>query len=107
MRDCTGGSLRSGPMPPREANPAPHPGSSGSSGASEGGSAGGDAGAAVSALPSVQARVVAFLVILVAGVCGGLIGASFVRLQCQGDCTTPIGLGGLVGAAIAAGGVAV
>lgn len=61
----------------------------------------------VSALPSVRARVLAFAAIVVAGLCGGLIGSSFVNLQCHGDCTTPAGLGGIAGAAIAAGGVAV
>jgi hypothetical protein len=60
-----------------------------------------------SALPSVKARVLAFLAILTAGICGALIGLSFVRLQCHGNCTTPIGLGGFVGAVVAAGGVAV
>src|SRR4051794_23633318 len=61
----------------------------------------------VSALPSVQARLLAFLAILVAGVCGALIGYSFVDLQCTGDCSTPSSLGGLIGAVVAAGGVAV
>ena len=64
-------------------------------------------GRPASALPSVPARAIAFAVILVAGVCGGLIGFSFVRLQCTGDCATPTGIGAVVGAAIAAGGVAV
>lgn len=59
------------------------------------------------ALPAVKARVVAFVAILVAGLCGGLIGSSLVRLQCSGDCATPIALGGLIGAVTAAGGVAV
>lgn len=61
----------------------------------------------LSALPSVRARVLAFLAILVAGVCGGLIGSSFVALQCDGECATPRGLGFLIGAVVAAGGVAV
>jgi hypothetical protein len=61
----------------------------------------------VSALPSVQARLLAFLAILVAGVCGALIGYSFVDLQCTGDCSTPSSLGGLIGAVVAAGGVAI
>jgi hypothetical protein len=60
-----------------------------------------------SALPSVQARALAFLAILVAGICGALIGFAFVRLQCHGNCSTPKGLGALGGGAFAAGGVAV
>jgi hypothetical protein len=76
---------------------------------------------AISALPSVQARVLAFGAIVVAGVCGGLIGFSAVKVGCQGtgpqvagvprvtshNCATSAGIGGLVGALIAAVGVAV
>ncbi len=61
----------------------------------------------MSALPSVRARVLAFLAIVVAGACGGVIGGSFVSLQCSGDCATPTGLGAIVGATSAAGGVAI
>ncbi len=61
----------------------------------------------LSALPSRRARALAFAAILVAGGAGGLIGSSFVNLQCRGDCTTPSGIGALVGAAAAATGVAV
>lgn len=60
-----------------------------------------------SSLPSRGARAVAFLSILVAGTCGGLIGWAITDLQCEGDCTAATGLGGLVGALIGAGGVAV
>jgi hypothetical protein len=67
----------------------------------------GDPGRPLSALPSVRARVLAFLAIVVAGVAGGLIGYAFVKLQCHGDCTTPDGLGAVIGGALAAGGVAV
>ena len=66
-----------------------------------------DNGRPASALPSVPARAIAFVAIIVAGVCGALIGLSYVRLQCTGNCATPIGLGAFIGAAIAAGGVAV
>ena len=45
--------------------------------------------------------------IVIAGVCGGLIGYAFVDLQCEGDCTVWAGLGGLVGAVFAAVGVAI
>ena len=59
------------------------------------------------ALPSVFARALAFGAIIVAGVCGGLIGYAFVDLQCEGDCTVPAGLFGLLGAVVAATGVGV
>lgn len=61
----------------------------------------------LSALPSVRARVLAFTAILVAGLSGGLIGGSFVELQCTGNCSTPVGIGAVVGAVSAAAGVAV
>lgn len=61
----------------------------------------------LSALPSPRARALAFAAILVAGACGALIGWSFVTLQCTGNCTTPGGLGAVVGGLIAAVGVAV
>ena len=61
----------------------------------------------LSALPSPRARALAFAAIVLAGVCGGLIGASLVNLQCQGDCVTPSGIGAVLGALSAAGGVAV
>lgn len=60
-----------------------------------------------SALPSVRARALAFAAIVVAGACGALIGSSFVSLQCQRGCTTSTGIGAIVGAVVAAGGVAV
>jgi hypothetical protein len=60
-----------------------------------------------SALPPVRARALAFAAILVAGVAGGLIGSAFVNIQCDGNCTTPSGIGGLVGAVFFAAGVAV
>ena len=59
------------------------------------------------ALPSVGIRLLAFAAIIVAGVCGGFIGWAFVDLQCTGDCGTPSAVGGLVGAVLAAVGVAV
>ena len=60
-----------------------------------------------SALPSVEARAAAFVAILVGGGLGGLIGHSFVRLQCDGSCTVPNGLGMVVGTLVGALGVAV
>jgi hypothetical protein len=61
----------------------------------------------LSALPSPLARGVAFAAILLAGLCGALIGWSFVDIQCVGDCTTPGGIGALVGGVLAAVGVSV
>jgi hypothetical protein len=66
-----------------------------------------DATAERSALPSVGARLSAFAIILLSGVAGGFIGYSFVDLQCEGDCTVQTGIGGVIGAVIGAGGVAV
>lgn len=60
-----------------------------------------------SALPSVGSRIFAFALILLAGAAGGFIGYSFVDLQCEGDCAVQTGLGAVVGAVLAAGGVAV
>ncbi len=51
--------------------------------------------------------MLAFAAILVAGLCGGLIGYAVIDLQCEGDCTTVSGLGGLVGAVVFAGGVGI
>lgn len=61
----------------------------------------------LSALPSARARALAFAAILVAGVCGGLIGASLVNLQCSGNCATPSGIAAVFGAVVCAGGVAI
>ena len=61
----------------------------------------------LSAIPSRTARGLAFAAILVGGLCGALIGSSFVRIQCDDSCTTASGLGAVVGALVAAGGIAV
>ncbi len=61
----------------------------------------------LSALPSPAARVAAFAAILVGGFAGGLIGYTLVKLQCDGDCALPLGIGSFVGAVVAAGGMAV
>ena len=61
----------------------------------------------LSALPSPAARAAAFVAILVAGLAGGLIGYSLVELQCDGDCAVPLGLGILIGAVTAAGGMSI
>ena len=70
------------------------------------------------ALPPVGARALAFVAILVAGLCGGLIGWSVTDLQCgahirgvphhrDSGCTAWSGVGGLIGAGSAAGGTGV
>ncbi len=45
--------------------------------------------------------------ILIGGAAGGLIGYTLVRIQCDGDCALPLGIGALVGAIVAAGGMSV
>lgn len=61
----------------------------------------------MSALPSPLARGLAFAAIVVAGLCGALIGWAFVDLQCEGSCSTASGAGAVVGGVAAAVGVAV
>ncbi len=61
----------------------------------------------LSAIPPVAARVVAFVVILLGGLAGGLIGFALVDLQCDGDCAVARGIGLLVGAVMSAGGMAI
>ncbi len=63
--------------------------------------------AALSALPSVRARILAFAAIALSGACGGLIGWSFIGLQCAGACTTPKSIGSVTGALFFAVGTAV
>jgi len=62
---------------------------------------------AMSALPSVGVRIAALTAILLGGLAGALIGYSLVALQCEGDCGLAKGLGLLLGALIAASGMAV
>lgn len=62
---------------------------------------------AESALPSTGARLLAFGAILLAGLCGGLIGWKVTDLQVAGDSALWPGIGGVIGAAIGAGGVGV
>ncbi|MFK8023647.1 MAG: hypothetical protein AB8G26_06760 [Ilumatobacter sp.] len=61
----------------------------------------------LSAIPSVGVRIAAFASILLAGLAGALIGYALVDIQCEGDCATPTGIGLLIGAVVAAGGMAV
>ena len=66
-----------------------------------------DSDYAPSALPPTGARILAFVAILVAGLCGGLIGYAFIDLQTDGDNAVLAGIAGLVGAVIFAVGVGV
>lgn len=59
-----------------------------------------------SALPSTGARLLSFAAIVFAGICGGLIGWKVTDLQVE-DAGYIAGIGGLVGAVIAAGGVGI
>jgi len=59
------------------------------------------------ALPSTTARVLAFAAIVVAGICGGLIGWAVTDLQCTDGCPVLAGAVGVASAALAAGGVAI
>lgn len=61
----------------------------------------------LSAIPPVAARAIAFVVILLGGLAGGMIGFALVDLQCDGDCAVPRGIGLLVGAIMAAAGTAI
>jgi hypothetical protein len=61
----------------------------------------------LSAIPSPLARAVAFVGILLGGLAGALIGFALVDIQCDGDCAVAKGLGILVGAVVAAGGLAI
>ena len=62
---------------------------------------------ATTAAPPLFARVFAVVAIVIAGLCGGLIGYAVMDLQCDDGCTTWAGLVGVGGAALAAGGVAI
>ena len=62
---------------------------------------------ATTAAPPLYARIFAVVAIVVAGLCGGLIGYAVMDLQCDDGCTTYAGLVGVGGAALAAGGVAI
>lgn len=62
---------------------------------------------APTALPSTGARILAFGAILIAGVCGGLIGYAFVDVQCEGDCTAAAGATGVATAIVFAVGVGI
>ena len=66
-----------------------------------------DSERSLSALPSVGVRVAAFVAICLSGLAGAMIGYSLIALQCDGACGVAKGLGLLVGALIAATGMAV
>ncbi|MCC6434465.1 MAG: hypothetical protein IT196_05495 [Acidimicrobiales bacterium] len=66
-----------------------------------------DGAAPASALPPLAARILAFAAVVVAGLCGGLIGYGVVDLSCDGGCTLAAGSVGVAGALLCAGGVAI
>lgn len=66
-----------------------------------------DSDRSLSAIPSVGVRIGAFAAILLSGLAGALIGYSLISLQCDGDCGLATGLGLLIGAVVAAGGMAI
>lgn len=66
-----------------------------------------DEGETAPTLPSPLARLIGFGAILLAGAAGGFIGYAVTELQCTGECTVNTGIGGLVGAVIAAVGVGI
>ena len=57
--------------------------------------------------PPIWARLLAVSAIIIAGVCGGLIGWSIVDLQCTGDCATLSIAAGIGTSIVCAIGVAV
>jgi len=61
----------------------------------------------LSAIPSPAARVAAFVAILLGGAAGALIGYTLVKVQCEGDCALPLGIGLFVGAIVAAIGMSI
>ena len=58
------------------------------------------------AAPSPLSRALTAGAVVAAGAMGWLIGWAVVDLQCTGDCDVPTGIGGLVGAVLAALGTA-
>jgi hypothetical protein len=61
----------------------------------------------LSALPSPVARALAFAAIILGGLAGGLIGYGFVDLQTTSDSSVGPAIGAIVGAVLAAAGVAI
>jgi hypothetical protein len=51
--------------------------------------------------------VAAFVAILLGGAAGALIGYTLVKVQCEGDCALPLGIGLFVGAIVAAIGMSI
>lgn len=70
-------------------------------------SAGSPSGRDTSAAPPLLARILAVVAIVIAGLCGGLIGYAVMDLQCDDGCTTVAGFVGLASAIGAAAGVAI
>lgn len=62
---------------------------------------------ATTSAPNRVVRVLAMLSILLAGLCGGLIGYVVTDLQCTGGCPTAAGFVGVASAIVCATGVAI
>lgn len=61
-------------------------------------------------MPPLAARILAFAAVIIAGLCGGLIGYGVVDLSCEDGCAvaaTGVGLGGAIVCAAGVGIVAV
>lgn len=71
-----------------------------------GGSPAGGADGPPTALAPVWARALAFVAIIVGGLAGALVGSRFGEVACTGSCDGPIAASMLVGATVAALGVA-
>lgn len=62
---------------------------------------------AATALPSAWARALAFAAVVLAGLCGGLVGWAVANFQCVDSCETISAVGAVVGTLISSGGVAI
>tara|TARA_B100000686_G_C16335368_1_gene735195 strand:+ start:216 stop:515 length:300 start_codon:yes stop_codon:yes gene_type:complete len=60
-----------------------------------------------SAAPSQKAKYLAFIAILISGLCGGTVGYSVTKLQCEGSCLITAGIIGTIAAVLAAIGVSI
>ncbi len=60
-----------------------------------------------SALPPRGARILAFVAVLIAGLCGGLIGYGVLDVSCDGNCQLTAAAVGLLAALLGAAGVAI
>lgn len=66
-----------------------------------------DPSTSLSALPSRAARALAFAAVCLGGALGAVVGYAVVKVQCEGQCAVPLGIGILVGSVSVAAGTAV